>query len=148
MPRQIRPLNLFTPLELLKLAMVPHNRRANIPRLPRLRPLTALRIVTRQGIAPPQMEASPARTPRPRTIIQRRGHGFLGGDGAVGAHLPRGDAEGGVAESVGGDEVQRAEDEGEDAGGDDDAPGGGAEGVLGGGGLVEVAEGGDAEDEH
>ncbi len=70
MSRQIRPLDLITPLKLLKLGMIPHDRRANIARLPRLRTVTILRIVARQRIAPPQME-----TPSPRTTGPPRSAG-------------------------------------------------------------------------
>ena len=155
MHRQIGPLNLLAPLKLLKLAMIPHDRRTDIPCLPRslvTTPRLLARIVARQGVAPAQMEApSPPRTRRCRrhaggAVVQASG--LLGRDGAVSAHLARGDAEGFVAEDVRGEEVDDAEDEGEDAGADDDAPGGGAEGFLGRGGFVEVAEDGDAEDDH
>ena len=73
---------------------------------------------------------------------------LLVGDRAVHADLAGGDAEGLVAKPVGGEDVDGAEDAGKDAGGDDDAPEGGAEGVFGGGGFVEVAEDGDADDDH
>ena len=155
MHRQIGPLNLLAPLELLKLAMVPHHGRTDIPCLPRsllTTPRLLARIVTRQGIAPAQMEApSPPRTHRcgrhaGGAVVQASA--LLGRDGAVSAHLAGCDAERFVAEDVGGEEVDDAEDEGEDAGADDDAPGGGAEGFLGRGGFVEVAEDGDAEDDH
>jgi len=62
MSRQIRPLDLVAAAELLKLAMVAHDRRADVARLARLRAVGALRVVAWQGIAPSQME-TPSSSP-------------------------------------------------------------------------------------
>ena len=83
--------------------------------------------------------------------LHRRRHGkrqFLRGDGAMGADLAGRDTEFLVAEDVRGEDVGDTEDDDDDAGGDDNAPVGGAEGFLGRGFLVEIAENGDADDDH
>lgn len=64
------------------------------------------------------------------------------------ADLAGGDAEGFVAEPVAREDVDSTQDADDDAGRDDDAPEWGAEGVFGGGGLVEVTEDRDANDDH
>ena len=66
----------------------------------------------------------------------------------MGAHFPGRDALVFVAEDVACEDVDDAEDEGEDAAADDDAPEGCAEGFLRCRFLVEVSEDGDAEDYH
>ena len=103
-------------------------------------------VVARQGVGTAEMEGAAGFG---GGDCSRRAVGeLLGSDGAVGAHLTSGDAEGFVAEHVGCENVQDAEDDDDDAAGDDDLPGGGAEGFLRGGYFVEVAEYGDAEDDH
>ena len=73
---------------------------------------------------------------------------FLGRRGSVGAHLAGGDTEFLLAEDIACEDVDDAEQNREDARGDDDAPVGGAEGFLAGGFFVEVAEYGDTGDDH
>ena len=58
------------------------------------------------------------------------------------------DVEGFLTEGVAGEDVDEAHDGDEDAGGDDEAPVGLTQGVFRGGGLVEVSENGDAQDDH
>lgn len=72
---------------------------------------------------------------------------FLGeGDGALGADEARGDVAGVVAEDVASDDVEDADDDCEDAGGNEETPEGEAKGVLAGGSLVHVAEHVESED--
>lgn len=73
---------------------------------------------------------------------------FLGGDGAVGADLAGGDAHGFITEHEVGEDIHGAEDDDDDAAGDDDLPGAGAKRFFRGGFFVQVAEDGDAEDDH
>ena len=101
-------------------------------------------MVARQGVRAAQMEgAALARTQRRRAVRD-----FLRCDGAVGTHLAGGDAHFVVAKHIISEDVHDAQDDDDDAAGDDDLPGADAEGFLGGGGFVEVAEDGDAEDDH
>ena len=81
------------------------------------------------------------------------GEGFaaqlrVGNDGTVGTHLAAGDAFFGVAEDEGGDEVEKAHERGEDAGGDDDAPEGKAKVLNTSGLLVEVSKDVEAQADH
>lgn len=64
----------------------------------------------------------------------------------VRAHLTGGNFKGLLTEHVAGTDVDDAEDGGEDASCDDEAPVVSAEGFFGRGGFVEVAEEGAAED--
>ena len=63
-------------------------------------------------------------------------------------HLTGGDTHGFVAEHVASEDVCDTQDDDDDAAGDDNLPGGGAEGFLGSRSFVEVAEDGDAENDH
>lgn len=103
-------------------------------------------VVARQGVGTAEMEGAAGFGWG--DCSRRAVRELLGGDGAVGAHLASGDAEGFVAEHVGCEDVQDAQDDDDDAAGDDDLPSGSAEGFLRGGYFVEVAEYGDAEDDH
>ena len=72
---------------------------------------------------------------------------FFGeGDGALGADEARGDVTGVVAEDVAGDDVEDADDDCEDARGNEETPEGEAKRVLAGGFLVHVAEHVESED--
>ena len=69
-------------------------------------------------------------------------------DRTFGAHLPGGDGEDGIPEDVADDDVEEAENGGQDTRGDDDSPEWKAEGLLGCGFLVEVSEDRDSDDDH
>ena len=101
----------------------------------------AVGVVAREGVGAAEVEGA---------AFARQGAVgyFLGRRGTVGAHLAGGDAHGLVAEHEAGEEVDDAEDDDDDAAGDDNLPGGGAEGFLRRGFFVEVAQDGDAEDDH
>lgn len=96
----------------------------------------------------PAVEHKAPPTPRRRPTHFRRVIDLLLRRDAMRPDLPRRDIERLVAEGVAGGDVDDAHNGDEDAGGNDEAPGGVAEGFLRGGCLVEVAEGGDAEDDH
>lgn len=66
----------------------------------------------------------------------------------VRADLTSGDIESFLTEHEAGEDVDDAEDRGQDAGRDDEGPVVAAEGLFRGGGFVEVAEHGASEDEH
>ncbi|KAL9596890.1 MAG: hypothetical protein Q9179_004454 [Wetmoreana sp. 5 TL-2023] len=157
MMRQIRRPDLLAPLvkldELVRLHVI-HWRRDVASGIINLG--WAAAITPRHRIRPSQMQGPQGS--RIRSMDTRRRspdrHGsdrqgqFLRRDRAMSSDVAGRDAQFALAEDVGGEDVDDAEDDDDDAGGDDDAPVGCAQGFLGRGFFVEVAEDGDADDDH
>lgn len=94
------------------------------------------------------MEGASARVVGRRMRRAWGGDCFLRGDGTVSADHAGCDVDGCVTEEVGGNDVDKSQDEYDDTGGDDDAPVTETQRFLASCFLVKVAENGDAEDDH